>query len=85
MSVNLPNKDSATQRGLKTVAQSAIGFIVGLIAVVWTVPGVPEAVLSYVQTNLVQILLTVGIPSALASGATSFIWNTVFRKDVKAY
>ena len=76
----LPDQDSATGRGLKTAVQSIFGFIVGLCVVIWAVPGVPEAIISYVQHNIVQVLLMVGVPS----GLTSFVWNFL-RKDVKNY
>lgn len=78
--IKLPKQDSATGRGLKTAAQAMIGFTVGLVAVVWAVPGVPQAVLDYVQNNAIQVLLLVGVPS----GLTSFIWN-LLRKNVKTY
>ncbi len=76
----LPGQDSATGRGIKTALQAVVGSLVGLVVTVWAVPGVPEAVFDYVQKNLVQILLMVGIPS----GVASFVWN-YFRKDVKNY
>jgi hypothetical protein len=78
--INLPKQDSATGRGLKTAVQAMIGFTVGLLFTVWAVPGVPAAVLNYVQDNAIKVLLLVGVPS----GLTSFVWN-LFRKNIPNY
>lgn len=63
-----PQKTPA-QRGWRTLAQSAGGALVGLLAAVWNVPGVPEAVVNYAQHNFVPLLITfitlVGVPSAV--------------------
>jgi len=72
--------DTALVRGVRTVFQTIIGAFVGLVAVVWAVPGVPEAVTTYLSTNLVQLLLVVGIPA----GLTSFVWN-LLRPSVKNF
>lgn len=50
-------------KGVRTGVQAVLGSLVGLVLVVWAVPGVPEAVINYAQTNWLPILLTVGIPS----------------------
>lgn len=76
----LPTKDSATSRGIKTAVQAIIGLIVGLLVTVWAVPGVPHVVINYIQSNFIQVLLSVGIPSGLAS----WIWNA-FRADLPKY
>ena len=78
--MQLPQQDSATGRAIKTFVQTVIGFLAGLIVVLWAVPGVPHAVLQYVQQNLVQVLIVVGVPS----GLTSLVWN-LFRKNVPNY
>lgn len=78
--MRLPNQDSATGRAIKTAAQAIIGFSIGLAIAVWTVPGVPNAVWNYVQGNLVEVLLSVGVPA----GLTSLVWNLI-RTDVKNY
>lgn len=80
MEPRLPSNDSATGRGLKTAFQAMVGFVIGLATVIWAVPGVPEAVMSYMQDNLSSVLLMVGA----SSGVVSFIWN-LFRKDVPNY
>lgn len=54
-------------KGVRTAVQSILGALVGLIVVVWGVPGVPEAVIAYVQDNLIQILLAIGVPSGLVA------------------
>lgn len=71
------NKDSALARGLRTAIQAIVGFIVGLVATVWAVPGVPQAVSTYMTGHAVQLALTVGLPA----GLVAFLWN-VLRKDV---
>lgn len=78
--MRLPQTDSATGRAVKTAVQAIIGFMVGLIIAVWAVPGVPDAVWGYIQNNLLQVLLAVGLPA----GVTSLVWN-LFRKDVRNY
>lgn len=76
-------KDSAAQRGVKTALQAIVGFAVGLGLAIWQVPGVPDAIVVYFRNNFVELMLTLGVPTAIASGATSFLYNVVFRrKDV---
>lgn len=53
------------QKGLRTGGQAIVGSFVGLVAVVWAVPGVPEAVTAYAQDNMLPLLLTIGIPSGI--------------------
>lgn len=79
--MNLPQKDSVTSRAIKTAVQAMVGFLIGLIVVVWAVPGVPHAVISYVQSNLISVLLSVGIPS----GVVTYAWNNILRKDLPNY
>ncbi len=78
--LKLPKQDSATGRALKSAAFAVSGFVIGLVYTVWAVPGVPAAVIDYVQKNAWQVLLTIGIPA----GLLSFIWN-FFRKNVPNY
>lgn len=77
-----PNNDTAVIRGVRTGLQTIVGtfvtFIVGLVLVVWKVPGVSDAVVNYVGANLPVVLLSVGIPT----GLVSFVWN-ILRKDVR--
>jgi hypothetical protein len=54
-------------KGVRTGIQAMVGSVIGLIAVVWAVPGVPEAVANYAQTNWLPILLTIGIPSGIVA------------------
>lgn len=79
-SLRLPTQDSSTGRGIKTFFQVIVGFVIGLAVTIWTVPGVPSAVIVYLQHNLLQILLIAGVPSGIAS----FIWN-LFRKGINTY
>lgn len=80
----LPRQDSATGRGFKTGLQTFIGvgvvFITGLIGVIKGVPGCGDAILNFLQANLVQVASLFGI----SSGVVSFIWNFL-RKDVSNY
>lgn len=70
--------DTALWRGVRTAVQAVIGFVTGLFAVVWAVPGVPEAVHSYVGGHIVQLAVAFGV----SSGVAAFVWNAL-RKDVK--
>jgi hypothetical protein len=54
-------------KGVRTAFQAMLGSLLGLIAVVWAVPGVPEAVVAYLQANWLPILLTIGVPSGLVA------------------
>jgi hypothetical protein len=69
---NTPPKTPA-QRGLRTLAQAVVGSLIGLVAAVWNVPGVPQAVTAYAQQHFVPLFLTfiglVGVPSALVAYA----------------
>lgn len=71
------NNDSAVMRGVRTGLQAVIGFVVGLFATVWAVPGVPTAVTNYLSHNVVQLALVFGVPA----GVAGFVWNAL-RKDV---
>lgn len=71
--------NSPKAKGIRTSIQAFIGFavtfVVGLVTVVWGVPGVPEAVSSYLLSQLVPILVFFGIPVGAASGIAAYIWN----------
>jgi hypothetical protein len=67
---NSPNRTSFV-KGLRTAAQAIIGAFVGLLVVVWAVPGVPEAVVHYLQLNAIGLLVSIGVPSGLAAWG----WN----------
>ena len=54
-------------KGVRTGIQAIIGAVIGLITVVWAVPGVPEAVVQYLQANWFLILLGIGVPSGLVA------------------
>lgn len=54
-------------KGVRTALQAIAGSLIGLVTVVWAVPGVPEAVVEYAQTNWLPILLSIGIPSGLVA------------------
>ena len=61
------DKNTPTGKGIRTGLQAVIGSLIGLVAVVWAVPGVPEAVVEYAKSNWLPLLLTVGIPSGLVA------------------
>ena len=61
--MRLPEQDSATGRGIKTAIQATIGFLFGLVVVVWNVPGVPDAIIEYTEKNWMQIALAGGVPA----------------------
>jgi hypothetical protein len=54
-------------KGVRTGIQAIIGSVVGLVLVVWAVPGVPEVVVNYLQNNWLPLLLLVGVPSGLVA------------------
>lgn len=68
---NLLDKKTAVGKGIRTGFQSILGSVIGLVVVVWAVPGVPEAVINYVTNNWLPILLTIGVPS----GFVAFVQN----------
>lgn len=54
-------------KGVRTALQTIVGALIGLVLVVWAVPGVPEAVIEYATTNLVPLLLVIGLPSGFVA------------------
>lgn len=61
------NKNEPSVKGIRTGLQAVVGSLIGLVVVVWAVPGVPEAVVEYAKTNWLPILLSIGIPSGLVA------------------
>lgn len=61
------NKNEPSVKGIRTALQAVVGSLIGLVVVVWAVPGVPEAVIEYAKTNWLPILLSIGIPSGLVA------------------
>lgn len=61
-----PNKTPVV-KGVRTAIQAMVGSVIGLVVVVWAVPGVPEAVAEYMKTNWLPILLTIGVPSGIVA------------------
>lgn len=61
------NKETPTGKGLRTAVQTIIGALIGLVIAVWAVPGVPEVVIEYARTNLIPLLLVIGIPSGFVA------------------
>lgn len=54
-------------KGIRTGLQAIVGALIGLVVVVWGVPGVPEAVANYATSNLIPLLLGIGIPAGLVA------------------
>lgn len=54
-------------KGVRTGIQAIIGSLIGLVLVVWAVPGVPEAVIEYLKINWLPILLSIGVPSGFVA------------------
>lgn len=54
-------------KGVRTALQAIVGALIGLVLVVWAVPGVPEAVVEYLKSNAVPVLLAIGIPSGIVA------------------
>ena len=76
----MSNRETAVRKSIRVFIYAIIGFITGLVATVWAVPGVPDAVREYVAQNGPQLLLTFGLPT----GLVSLVYN-LLRKDVRNY
>lgn len=72
------NSDTALMRGVRTALQAGMGLVVGLATTIWAVPGVPDAVVSYLKDNLLPLVLSIGG----LSGVAGFVWN-LLRRGVK--
>lgn len=82
--LRLPDKNTATTNSFEVFLKALGGFALGLLVAVWKVPGVPEAISSYVQQNWMSIILTVGIPTALSTGIINLIFD-IRKKGLKNY
>lgn len=51
------NKNTPAVKGVRTSFQVVVAFLVGLVLVVWAVPGVPEAVIQYFKEYGLQTVL----------------------------
>lgn len=69
--------DGAVARGIRTGIQTIVGLVVGLVVAIWAVPGVPGAVTTYLQHNVVTLVASGGV----LSGLVGYIWN-LMRKGV---
>lgn len=62
------DKNTPVGKGVRTALQAIVGVVIGLVAAVWAVPGVPEVVQQYLLQNVVVVLLVfVGIPSGVVA------------------
>ncbi|MCA9333895.1 hypothetical protein KC963_02505 [Candidatus Saccharibacteria bacterium] len=62
-------------KGVRTFLQTIAGLLVGLVAAVWSVPGVPEAVTAYVQANFVPLLIGLAVFVGIPSGVVAWLQN----------
>lgn len=83
--VRLPKVDSAVFRGLITMYQAFLTFVIGFIVAILQVPGVPKAAMDYVWNQAPQTLLAMGIPLIIGTGLVSFLMNYLFRRNVPTY
>jgi hypothetical protein len=60
-------KNTPAGKGIRTAIQTVAGLVIGLVSVIWAVPGVPEAVVEYVRENALLIVASVSIPSGIVS------------------
>ena len=66
-------KNTPAGKGIRTAIQTVAGLVIGLVSVIWAVPGVPEAVVEYVRENALLIVASVSIPS----GVVSYLQNKI--------
>lgn len=73
--MRFPDKNTAVRNSIEVFLKACAGFIIGLIAAIWAVPGVPEAVTAYVRDNWMQVAVTVGLPTALSTGLVNLFFD----------
>ena len=81
--LRLPEKNTATRNSIEVALKALLGFASGLIVVVWTVPGVQDAVSNYVRDNWMQVGAVVGVPSVF-TGLINFFFDWR-KKGVRNY
>ena len=70
-----PEPKTPVVKGVRTFFQTIAGLFVGLVAAVWSVPGVPEAVTAYVHANFVQLLIGTAVFVGLPAGLIAWLQN----------
>lgn len=83
--IRFPQIDSAVFRGLVTMYQAFLTFVLGFIVTILQVPGVTDAAKDYVWNQAPQTLFAMGIPLIIGTGIVSFIMNYLFRRNVPTY
>lgn len=68
-------KGKGIRTGLQALVGSAVTLVIGLALVIWNTPGVPENVANYLYQNLVQIVVSVGVPTGVLSGFVAWYQN----------
>lgn len=80
----MPEKNTATRNSFEVFLKALGGLVVGLLVTVWGVPGVPQAITQYLQDNWMQVILSVGIPSALGTGLINLVLD-IRKKGIQNY
>lgn len=70
-----PTPRTPTVKGVRTFFQTIVGLVVGLVAAVWQVPGVPAAVHAYVVANFVPLLIGLIAFVGLPAGVMAWLQN----------
>lgn len=83
MDLRLPEKNTATRNSIEVAIKAFVGFVAGLLAVVWAVPGVSDAVIKYVGDNWMQTALALGVP-AVFTGIINLILD-IRKKGLRNY
>ncbi len=64
-------------RGWRTFLQALGGILVGLVLAVWNVPGVPETITSYAQSNFVPLFVSLAVTVGIPAGIISVVQNRI--------
>lgn len=71
----MENPKTPAVRGWRTFLQATFASVIGLLAAIWNVPGVPEAITLYAQENWLPLLLTFIATIGAPAGLISYIQN----------
>lgn len=74
-----PTTKTPVVKGVRTFFQTIGGLLVGLVAAVWNVPGVPETVTAYAQANFVPLLIGLIAFVGLPAGIIAWLQNRLGR------
>lgn len=71
----LVNKSTPEGKGVRTFLQTVGGVIVAFLYGLWSLPGVPEYVHSFVQHQGLDLLVTLALLIGLPAGLIAYIQN----------